>query len=229
MAFLDDLSRKLTMVGQEAANQTKAFAEGARINARISDEERQINAFMFQLGKEYFEANKDNPNDPYINIINNIKDAYHRIDVYKEDVRRAKGMRACPNCGRDVAMNALFCSACGSQIPAAPLSDYSRKCSVCGADIPDGSSFCSKCGAQAAVNVIGVSGGVEGLGSVSQDGAYSTPLASNDSMTQSFEPQQNQPAMLQKESAAPVYSAIPTAIFPTEKQPNKTVSLEKKD
>ena len=55
MAFLDDLSKKLTMVGQEAASQTKAFAETTRINAKISDEERQINAYYTQLGRIYFD------------------------------------------------------------------------------------------------------------------------------------------------------------------------------
>ena len=54
MAFLDDLSRKLTQVGQEAASQTRVFAETTRINAKISDEERQLDALFAQLGRNFF-------------------------------------------------------------------------------------------------------------------------------------------------------------------------------
>ena len=97
MAFLDDLSRKLTQVGQEAASQTKVFAETTRINAKISDEERQLNAMFMQLGRNYFDANKDDPTAAFADTINNIKDAIHRIEVYRGDIRRARGMVTCPN------------------------------------------------------------------------------------------------------------------------------------
>lgn len=162
MAFLDDLSRKLTMVGQEAASQTKAFAETARINAKISDEERQINALFSQLGRNYFESNKDNPNAEQIDLINNIKDAMHRIEVYRGDIRRAKGMVNCPQCGAEVASNITFCSYCGVKLPQI---EYPSN---------DG--------------VMGFTGGLEGLGStvVSKDGIYSTPNSNGTSLNYDY-------------------------------------------
>lgn len=152
MAFLDDLSRKLTQVGQEAASQTKVFAETTRINAKISDEERQLDAMFLQLGRNFFEANKDNPNAAFAESINNIKDALHRIDMYKSDIRRARGVVTCPQCGAEVSINVQFCSYCGSRMPQ-----------------PD---FLPGDAAQAAA----FSGGIEGLGSaVNSNGVYSSP------------------------------------------------------
>ncbi len=150
MAFLDDLSKKLTMVGQEAASQTKAFAETTRINAKISDEERQINAYYTQLGRIYFDENKDNPNAQHIDLITNIMDAMHRIEMYKVDIRRAKGVVGCPNCGSEVPINVSYCSYCGAPIP--PQQEY----------IP---------------NSVDLSGGVEGLGNsvANTEGVYATP------------------------------------------------------
>ena len=154
MAFLDDLSRKLTQVGQEAASQTKMFAETTRINAKISDEERQLNAMFMQLGRNYFDANKDNPTAAFADTINNIRDAIHRIEVYKSDIRRARGMVACPNCGSEVSSNVQFCSYCGSKMPVQEF--------VPG-DTGQGAA--------------GFSGGLEGLGNttMNSNGVYSTP------------------------------------------------------
>ncbi len=157
MAFLDDLSRKLTQVGQEAASQTKVFAETTRINAKISDEERQLNAMFMQLGRNYFDANKDDPTAAFADTINNIKDAIHRIEVYRGDIRRARGMVTCPNCGSEVSSNVQFCSYCGSKMPVQEF--------VPNGDMGQGAS--------------GFSGGLEGLGNttMNSNGVYSTPVS----------------------------------------------------
>ena len=157
MAFLDDLSRKLTQVGQEAASQTKVFAETTRINAKISDEERQLNAMFMQLGRNYFDANKDDPTAAFADTINNIKDAIHRIEDYRGDIRRARGMVTCPNCGSEVSSNVQFCSYCGSKMPVQEF--------VPNGDMGQGAS--------------GFSGGLEGLGNttMNSNGVYSTPVS----------------------------------------------------
>jgi len=156
MAFLDDLSRKLTQVGQEAASQTRVFAETTRINAKISDEERQLGALFAQLGRNFFEANKDNPNAAFADSINSIKDAMHRIDGYRAEIRRARGMVTCPQCGSEVSSSVQFCSYCGSKMPPPP--EY----------------FPGDMSGQA-----GFSGGLEGLGDTSMhgNGVYSSPNA----------------------------------------------------
>jgi len=158
MAFLDNLSKKLNMVSQEVASQTTAFAEQTRINAKISDEERQISAYFTQLGKAYFDDHKNDPNPEYSNIITDIKDAMHRIDIYKADIRRAKGLVKCPQCGADVSVNVPYCSYCGGQLPKQEYTD----------------SADSK-------------GGIDGLGDsvLNHDGSYATP--NNDGTALNYE------------------------------------------
>lgn len=152
MAFFDDLTRKLTMVGQEAASQTKIFAEKTRINSKISDEERQLNSIYQLLGKTYYEANKDNPNADYGDLLLSIKDAYTRIEALREQLRTVTGMRNCPQCGGEVANNSLFCNACGAKMPevaAAPAAaPQGNSCPQCGNIVSFGASFCNICGSK---------------------------------------------------------------------------------
>lgn len=149
LEFLNGIGKKLTQVGQEAATQTKIFTETAKINGIISDEEKQINNLYLQIGKSYFEANKDNPTAEYGELMTGIKDALVRVDKYKEQIRIVKGVRTCSNCGAEVANNAVFCNSCGTQLPvAAPVepTQTGSTCPQCGATTVSGATFCTSCG-----------------------------------------------------------------------------------
>lgn len=151
MSFFDDFGKKLSKVGQEAAAQTKIFAETAKINAKIAEEEKQINNLYLQIGKSFFEANNENPSAEYADLMIGIKDAQARISQYKEQIGTIKGVRNCPSCGAEVTNGSAFCNSCGAKMPddftpsvsAAPAS---VKCPQCGCDVAAGASFCNICG-----------------------------------------------------------------------------------
>ncbi len=150
MGFFDDITKKLTMVGQEAANQTKNFAEKTRLNAKLSDEEKQINSIFQLIGRNYYEANKDNPNADFADQMMSVKDAYVRIDALKEQLRTVSGVRMCPNCGAEVALGSMFCNSCGTQMPAeaptAQVAPGGNVCPQCGNAVAYGAAFCNLCG-----------------------------------------------------------------------------------
>lgn len=122
MTFFDDLGKKLTQAGQDVAQQTKIFAETTRLNSCISDEEKQIESLYRQIGKQYFEENKDNASASYRDLILNIRDAQDRIAQYGEQVRQVRGVKLCPSCGAEVAIQSAFCNVCGVNIPV-PVSE----------------------------------------------------------------------------------------------------------
>ena len=146
-----NVTTKLNSLGQTVSTQTSLFAETTKLNSRISDEERQINAFYEQLGKNYFESNKDNENAEYKELIMNIKDAMARIKSYQEQLRSAKGFRACPQCGNEVPTGSMFCSVCGNKMPVVENTQAAGApapftCPGCGAEFNPGMTFCNKCG-----------------------------------------------------------------------------------
>lgn len=57
-------------------------------------------------------------------------------------------MRVCPNCGRPAEDDAMFCSSCGTAIPAPKAVEQNVVfCPNCGEKLPAGSAFCPNCGA----------------------------------------------------------------------------------
>jgi RNA polymerase subunit RPABC4/transcription elongation factor Spt4 len=53
--------------------------------------------------------------------------------------------RTCPNCGRQVPADAVFCPYCGFRLQPA-----TKKCPGCGRDVPTDAAFCPYCGAKLA-------------------------------------------------------------------------------
>lgn len=145
MAFFNEIGKKLTQVGQETAQQAKIFAETTRINSHISDEEKQIDNLFIQIGKNYFEANRNNAAAPYADMMVSIIDAQARIEQYKEQIRKIRGVSNCPSCGAEVANGAAFCNACGTKMPVAQAF-ATVKCPQCNADVMADSKFCDGCG-----------------------------------------------------------------------------------
>ncbi len=233
MAFFYDLTRKLSMVGQEAASQTKVFAEKTRINAKISDEERQINSFFQIIGKNYFEANKDNPNAEYKDQILSIKDAYIRIEGLREQLRTVTGVRICPQCGAEVSNGSLFCNACGTKMPAdapMPVAPEGDVCPQCGNVVAFGAAFCNICGSKMPEIHRQPLGGAL----TPDNGTFATPGFDINMNTTPAAP------VVPAAPAAPVIPDMPVAPTAQPMQipvpdnpeftaPKKTVSIEKKD
>lgn len=182
MAFLDDLRKSISMAGQEAASQTRMFAETARINSKISDEEKQMNSLFLQLGRSYYEANKNNPEADRFDIISSINDAQTRIGFYRDEIRKVKGLKTCPQCGGEVPLNSLFCSFCGSKVPEAEtpaLNMSMNKCPQCGSLVDNDSAFCTSCGCNlqpVVTNYPNVQIGALGGSLLDNNGSYSTPV-----------------------------------------------------
>lgn len=148
MAFFDDLSRKVTQTSQSAIQKTKDIADVAKINSVISEEERNLNNFYYQIGKLYMDLHGNDCENQFEALISNIKNTEHKLIDLKQQIQNIKGIKRCDNCGAEIAANALFCNACGSPTPIQPdtsLYNY-VKCNTCGNMVNSEMKFCTTCG-----------------------------------------------------------------------------------
>lgn len=51
--FFDDIGRKISLAGEGAVSKGRAFADVARLNSAVSEEEKKINNSYYQIGKLY--------------------------------------------------------------------------------------------------------------------------------------------------------------------------------
>lgn len=121
--FFKGLGKKASEAGQGAVQQAKIFAEVTKIKSHISDEEDKIDELYKQIGKDYFERHKDDPNDVYAQACDSIKEANANIVAFNQQIRDIKGVSICPACGAEVDRNSGFCSSCGAALVVAPVEE----------------------------------------------------------------------------------------------------------
>jgi len=149
MAFLDDLSKKITQAGQTAVQKTKDMSDIAKINSAISDEEKKITNAYYQIGKMYTALHTNDPEPNFAGLIAAIKEAEQKIVTYRSQIQNIKGIARCSKCGAEVANNVAFCSACGASMFTGTESvpqPHVAFCTNCGAGLAEGVSFCTACG-----------------------------------------------------------------------------------
>ena len=151
MAFLDDLGRKVSEVGQKTAQKTSELSANARLNSAIADSERIITTLYTQLGQSYYEHHKNDYEDAFSDLINKISNENKIIEGYKAQKEMIGATKTCVQCGSQLPMNAAFCFLCSAKQPERPAEPAESNkstvlCGNCGASMPKGTAFCMSCG-----------------------------------------------------------------------------------
>ena len=148
MAFLDNVSKKLTQAGQGALQKTKEIADSSRLNSAIANEEKQLNNFYFQIGKLYAQLHSSDYEESFASYMTAVNEALARIDTYQAELQALRAVTKCPQCGTEVPNTSMFCNSCGTPIPkAAPAVPADCVvCTSCGSFVNKEMRFCTNCG-----------------------------------------------------------------------------------
>ena len=98
MAFLDDIDKKLTMLGQGAIQKTREVSDTARISASIRNLENQKKDYLVNLGLIFCSKHREVADEEACRIMGKIDAANEQILSLQEQISRLKGTISCPNC-----------------------------------------------------------------------------------------------------------------------------------
>lgn len=149
MAFFDEIGKKISQTGQEAVKQTKMMANVTKYKANISTLEGKVRDAFTVIGKQYFQDHQNDPQAEQIDKINEIAAYLKEIEEWNFKIQQEKGVMVCPQCGKEVNMDAAFCNNCGAKIerPKPPVVDEgSMICPNCGGEVAKGAAYCASCG-----------------------------------------------------------------------------------
>ena len=157
MGFLDKLSEKISDVGYKVVDKSKEISDVSKLNGYISEEEKKLNGLYTQIGALYCQLHKDDFEAAFGELMTPAFECQTKIEDYREQIRKTKGLALCVKCGAQLNRDFAFCSECGEPIPAeeptvpdVPVSNVpvsgGRYCVGCGAALQDGTFFCTNCG-----------------------------------------------------------------------------------
>lgn len=112
-SLFNDLGKKISQTSQEAVKKAKELAEIAKLNSSISEEERNINKFLTQMGEKYLELYGDTTEEPFASYCESIRTSKKKIKSLEKEIRFIRNIKTCSNCGADNPNDSVFCSSCG--------------------------------------------------------------------------------------------------------------------
>ncbi len=132
MSFLEQLGKKLSDVGQEAAQQTKNLADRAKLSNAIFEREKQIRGWYAEIGRAYFLAHSQEEDTLCPKEMASIREAIAANEADRQQLDALRGGARCPSCGAAVAEEAQFCSSCGAKLSQGAV------CEKCGQPLEPG-------------------------------------------------------------------------------------------
>ena len=116
MAFFEDLGKKLSKVGEVAAEKTKEVAEFTKTNAKILDVQNKLDKAYIEVGKKYLELNPANDDEDMKSVVDVVYALEDQLRGLRKQLQDLKGTVNCDVCGASCATEATFCSKCGAEL-----------------------------------------------------------------------------------------------------------------
>lgn len=152
MDFFERVGDTFSTKSKEVAKKAKNIAEISNLNGQINSHEKTIEKMYVELGKVYFEQNKDNVDDKCAEQCNIIKEAVEKIKTLNDEINKIKGNKVCIGCGAVMDADTVFCPKCGTKNVVVepevvePEASAINKCPECGTEVQADSKFCAVCG-----------------------------------------------------------------------------------
>ena len=114
---LSAIGRKFRKIGRDTVAEVQKMNDIRQINAKISEQKKQISAIYSQVGQKLYKLYKEAPLEGFDMEFQKIDERFATIEVYNDQIREIKGVRICPNCHTEVSISERYCSACGQKLP----------------------------------------------------------------------------------------------------------------
>lgn len=127
MDFFEKLGKTISGKSKEAVKKAQDLAEISNLSLQISSQEKVRAGAYEELGKRYYEQNKDKPDEMYASQFETIKTASEKILKLKEDIMKARGKKSCLNCGAEMDEEAEYCPKCGTKYTSAEAGEAAEE------------------------------------------------------------------------------------------------------
>lgn len=117
MNILNDLSKRLTELGNGALSKTKDIADVAKLSLSIAEEERNLQTLYQEIGKIYVENHAGDFEEIFVEQMTGILEIKAKIEEYEAKKKEIKKVSTCPVCGAKIPQDANFCANCGAEAP----------------------------------------------------------------------------------------------------------------
>ncbi|MBQ4536441.1 MAG: hypothetical protein II994_02335 [Lachnospiraceae bacterium] len=92
MDFLEKLGSTIAVKGKEVSDKANELAEIARLKSQIATCEEVMKKNYMEIGKLYYEQNKENPEADFAKQCRNVANAQNGIRELNKQIEKIKGL-----------------------------------------------------------------------------------------------------------------------------------------
>lgn len=128
MAFWENWKDKVSGTSQGAVRKTKNMGELSRQNSHLQDLGNQMEKQYAEAGRRALQEDPENP--AYAEFAEAVRAIQEEMDATKARINELRGIVICPECGREVSVDDLYCKGCGHQMrqAAEPMPGMCPRC-----------------------------------------------------------------------------------------------------
>ena len=129
MGVFDEVSTR----GREFSQKAKDLADITEMNGNIGKMQKHLEEMYSALGRDYYEHHKVELDagryQEYLDQIGRLQEQIARANTYvrelknRNNIAAGKASKTCPDCGKVLEAEAMFCTKCGRSVKDVPTSD----------------------------------------------------------------------------------------------------------
>ncbi len=106
----------IVSAGKDISVKAKEVSDTAKIKVDIRTKEDYLAKQYEALGRQYYEAHKDDEDAAEKECFANIAEAQEALEVLKDELLTLQGAVICPNCGEKQVNDDNYCKNCGASL-----------------------------------------------------------------------------------------------------------------
>ena len=100
----------------DVIDKSRQVVDLTKIGVKIDKEEKNIEQLYANLGRVFYQVNKEAPEVMYEDLFRTIAGAKKQLAYLKQEVDTVRGLKRCVSCGSELQATDLFCSVCGQSV-----------------------------------------------------------------------------------------------------------------
>ena len=115
--MFEKIVESISNTGKVVGEKAKLGTDIAKLNIKISTEERALTEIYQTVGETYYKNNKENPCcDEMKKLFESVDEKLASIEALKDQLHQMKGVIVCSNCGAEVDAENDYCGKCGTKL-----------------------------------------------------------------------------------------------------------------
>lgn len=115
LKFGEDVKNSAGKLAKGAVDTSKKMAEKAKLKSAVSQSESKLNAVYIEIGKKYEELLGSENAPEFSEYLTEAAELKEKITALKAEMAALDAAAVCPNCGKYVKEEQLFCPYCGTK------------------------------------------------------------------------------------------------------------------